>query len=359
MKLVFLKRVLKQCHKMDEQKKDSLNVLGSVREFPEQCEEAWREVGELQFPEEYQKIENIVICGMGGSLLGGRVVKAIGEINLPLELWSDYGIPAFVNEKTLMIVCSYSGNTEETLSSASAGIEKKAKMVALCNGGRLEVIAKENGWPVYVFNPEHNPAGQPRLAVGYSLMAILGIAAKLGLSSFFDKEAQGVVDWLKNVGKSWGDEASSNNTAREAAQFLHGKIGVLISAGYLEGVTLAMRNMFHENSKQLVVNFELPELNHHLLEGLSYPEKIKETVGVIFFESELYLDVIKKRFDLTREVFSKNEIPVWAVQFSGRTVYEQVFESLQWGLYVAYYLANLNKVDPGPIPFVEWFKKEL
>jgi len=342
--------------------KDSFNVLGAIEAFAAQCREAWEEMQELKLPESYQKTERVVLSGMGGSGLGGRVVKALDreKLAVPFEVISDYEIPFYVNGKTLFIGSSYSGNTEETLAATLAAKKAGAKIAILCAGGKLAQMASENSWPVYNFSPRHNPAGQPRLALGYSIFGVLGILKSAGLVEFGEKEAEAIIAHLEKDAESFGVYRKlGENPAKQVAEFLAGRVIILVAAETFSGGARAMRNMINENGKQLAFDFPLPGLNHHLLEGLGFPKTNSKTVAMLLFSSALYSRKLRKRLELTAQVVKKQGIDTWTYKLHAGEEYQQVFEILQLGQYVSFYLSVLNGVDAGPIPWVDWFKKEL
>ena len=180
---------------------DQGNYWGSVTDFVGQIEQAWQDVKAVQIPEDYKNINKIVLNGMGGSALGARVVKAVyeDELAVPFEIINGYDIPAFVDDKTLFIFASYSGTTEEILSTVEPVFAKGAKCLGIAMGGKLEVALKEKNIPFYKINPVHNPSGQPRAAVGYSIMGILGMLSQIGLVKLDDGEVERMISELKNI----------------------------------------------------------------------------------------------------------------------------------------------------------------
>ena len=172
-------------------KYDTKDVLGSVDLLAEQCRHAWEDMKKVKLPKEYKKIDKIVLFGMGGSALGIDVAKALygNEIKVPIEIVNDYAVPNYVNKNTLAILSSYSGSTEETVMAAKKLEKITKKIFVITTGKNLLSLAKRKKYPVYVIDPEFNPCGQPRVAVGYSVMAQFALLKKLGLIKFDDKDA--------------------------------------------------------------------------------------------------------------------------------------------------------------------------
>ncbi|HLD34284.1 MAG TPA: hypothetical protein VJB62_00315, partial [Patescibacteria group bacterium] len=135
---------------------DAGNVLGSVEELGKQCQHAWEEAGKVVVPDSYRDIDNVVMCGMGGSGLGARVIDSVysEQLRLPLIQIHEYHLPGFVNQRTLVICSSYSGETEETVANAREAINRKAKWMAIGTGNSLIEMAKQAGAPYYQIDPK-------------------------------------------------------------------------------------------------------------------------------------------------------------------------------------------------------------
>ena len=115
---------------------DKGKILATIRLLPDQIEQAWENLKDIQIPKDYHDVENVVICGMGGSALGGRIVDSLmaNRVFVPIEVFTEYDIPNYVNSRSLVILTSYSGNTEETLNAAHEAINKKAKIFGITTG---------------------------------------------------------------------------------------------------------------------------------------------------------------------------------------------------------------------------------
>lgn len=345
-------------------KVDKKNALESIKQLPLQCASAWKESHAIQFPSAYKDINNVVICGMGGSSFGARIVKSLyshaSMSKIPIELANDYRIPGYVNEKTLLILSSYSGNTQETLEAAKLGQKKGAKISGITCGGELAKILTSHSYPGYIFNPQFNPSTQPRIGVGYMVTGLLGILARLRIIPVEDIEMKKVITFLSRQSALLAqDIATPVNPAKQMAIKLQDKIPVFIVADFLDGAAYSIRNPFHETAKQFAVYFTVPELNHHLLEGLSYPKEIKKRLYFIIISSSFYDPRNIFRLQLTEEIIKKNEISCEILKLQGDTALMQTMELIAWGAWVTYYLALLRHLDPSEIPFVDYFKDQL
>ena len=158
---------------------DAAGMLDHLHQFPEQCRLAWERVLKFDLPPEYSPVDKVVILGMGGSAIGGDMVRrlALTESRVPVWVHRDYGLPPFVDRSTLVIASSYSGNTEETLSAFTASLETPAKKLAITVGGKLKKLAEKEGIPVFVIDYQ----APPRAAFPHSFVPLVGIFQKLGL----------------------------------------------------------------------------------------------------------------------------------------------------------------------------------
>lgn len=343
---------------------DSSQVLSSLMTLHLQCEQAWQEGYNVDYPEVFQQAENIVICGMGGSSYGTRMIKSLYDgaktAKVPISLCNNYHLPGYVNERSLVILSSYSGTTEETLQCGKEALAKKAMISGITSGGSLAEFLKSNHFPSYIFNPLHNPSQQPRVGVGYMVLGLIGMLSKMSFLTASAKEAEKLVLFLSQKSILYSAKRESTvNPAKNLALKLQNKVPIIVVADFLEGSGYAVQNPFHETAKQFGVYFSIPELNHHLLEGLTYPKEIKKFLHFIFINSEIYEEKIQKRIMLTREIVKKNSISVSDINLSGNSPLIQAMELVQAGAFISFYLAILHEVDPAQIPYVEYFKKKL
>ncbi len=343
---------------------DKRNALDSIRELPQQIDQAWSESFAIDFPKDYKNIENIVISGMGGSTYGARIVKSLYDgaeyTKIPLELANGYWLPGYVNEKTLVILSSYSGTTEETLATAKQANERGAKITGITSGGQLADFLKSNNYPGFIFNPIHNPSGQPRIGVGYMVMGLIGMLTNLEKIPVAKDEIQTLVSFLTDKNALYNEKvATLSNPAKKLAVKLQNKIPVIIVADFLEGAAYAIRNPFHETAKQFALYFTIPELNHHLMEGLSYPSLLRNILHFLFIDSDIYDGRNAKRMKLTQDVVSKNKINYDIIKLSGYSALTQTMELIQLAAWLTFYIAMLHEIDPSEIPWVDYFKRKL
>ena len=343
-------------------KLDQQNMLGSIIELPLQCRQAWQESQQVKLPVSYKGVKNIVINGMGGSGLGGEIIQFLfwEKLKLPLQVINSYTLPASVGKDTLYLVSSYSGNTEEVLGTLPAAKKCGAKIMGIATGGKLGAMIKTGQIPGYIITEKHNPCGQPRMGVGYSVFGQLGLLARCGVVKLSSAEVNLAIKNFSALSSKFGSGVlKSKNPAKQIAEKLLGRIPCLVVADFLAGNAHAFRNQFNENSKNFANYFVVSEMNHHLLEGLSFPKKAKKILRFLFIQSDLYYSVNRRRIEITKEVVESNGVDFIEYQLRGKTKLEQALELLSFGSYVNFYLAILNGVDPSPIPWVDYFKEQL
>lgn len=334
-------------------KLDPRDTVGSTELLQKQCKAAWEQVNKLVVSDSYRDINKIVFCGMGASVYGALVFKAImgPEMPFPTDVVSDYFLPAYVDDKTLVVLTSYSGTTEEVLSCATDAKSKGAKMLVLTKGGPLAEFANDNQIPAYIFDGELNPAGVPRLGNGYSILGLIGLLNKIGVFGIDEKEVAYAIERLAER----TEEIKAQ--AQEDYKLLVNKIPIVFSAEHLSGNAQILRNQFNETSKAFSAFFLVPDLNHHLMEGLKFPEGAP--LHFIILNTANYSEKIKKRMELTKEVVEQNGHSIYEFRTSGQTVYSDFLETLQYGCYLSLYLGLEYRQNPAINPYVDYFKKKL
>jgi len=332
---------------------DPRDTVGSTELLLKQCETAWDQVTRLELPKHLGEISNVVFCGMGASIYGALVLKALLGRNMPFptEVISDYYLPEYVGPNTLVVLTSYSGTTEEVLSCAEDAKAKGAKMVVLTKGGPLEEFAKDNQLPAYIFDGELNLAKSPRAGCGYTILGLIGLLNKLNVVEI---EEQEITDAMIRMHDKI-DEIKQQ--AFQDYQLFENQIPIIFTAEHLSGNGMILRNQFNETSKNFAAYYLIPDLNHHLMEGLQFPEKAP--LKFLVFNSANYSEKIKRRTELTIDVVKQNKYEVHEFMTSGATIYDDFLEALIYGSYLTLYLGLAYGQNPATNPWVDWFKKTL
>jgi glucose/mannose-6-phosphate isomerase len=337
---------------------DTSGMLDHLRQFPKQCQLAWERVSKFDLPPEYSPIDKVIILGMGGSAIGGDMVRrlALAESKVPVWVHRDYSLPSFVDQNTLVIASSYSGNTEEILSAFTASLKTPTKKLVLTTGGKLKQLAEKEGIPVYIIDYQ----APPRAAFPHSFIPLMGIFQKIGLLN--DKSAD-LKQALQILNKLSGNLAETtprlSNPAKQLATKLWGHLLVIYGAEMLSEVAQRWKTQFNENSKTWAI-FELfPELNHNAVLGYEFPPEVKGRIFVVLLHSVLFHPRCQLRYEVTAKLLAKSEIGHELVEAVGKTALAQVMSLVLFGDYVSFYLAMLNKVDPTPVDSIDFVKKYL
>lgn len=332
---------------------DPQDTYGSTELMAKQMRSAWDEVNKIDVGPKLSNITSIIFCGMGASIYGALVTKALEgpSFPYPTEVVTDYHLPAYVNAHTLVVLTSYSGSTEEVLSCAEEAKAKGAKMVVLTKGGKLGEFAKANNVPAYIFDGKLNPSGVPRLGNGYSILGLMGLLNKLGIISIEEREITDSITRLEEKMPNLKSRAMNDS------ETYVDKIPVIFSAEHLAGNAQILRNQFNETSKAFSAFYLVPDLNHHLMEGLQFPQQSK--LVFMSFSSPNYTAKIKKRMELTIKVVKQNNHEIKEFMTSGQTVYDDFLEMLIYGSFLTLYLGLRYDQNPAVNPWVDWFKEQL
>lgn len=348
---------LNDLNQISEIDKDDMAKI--IPQLPDQIEKAWKESQKLILPSYYLRTDKVVIVGMGGSGISGTLVKSLlyNENEIPIFVHRDYGVPGFVDNKTLLIASSYSGNTEEVLDAFGAAYSKGAKLVAICTGGKLESLAKKYKAPVYKFKYK----SQSRAAMGYSFAATLGILKKIEIISdeITQKDIDEAIAFLKKHNESWKPEMPvRKNLAKKIANNIFGNILIIWGGGILENVARRWKCEINENAKNSAFFEALPELNHNTMSSLDFPKS--ENLYVLILQSKYYHPRIYKRIEISRDILDKKEVPHFLVDIGpvGGPLSEMLSYVLL-GDYVSFYLAILHDTDPTPVEMIKYFKQRL
>lgn len=342
-------------------KYDKEEISYGIEHLPEQVKIAWEGTQKLNIPDRYKDFDHVVIVGMGGSALGPHIIRSVfaDSAKIKVSVVREYNLPAWVTKKSLVILSSFSGTTEEVLSIAKEGRKRGLKMAVISAGGKLIALARREKYPYYQITPGEL-AKQPRLGVGFSVVGLLGILNAMGIVRVKEKHIKQLIEAMVQVVDTCSLEVKSvENPAKIVAEECLDRPVMLIAAEHLAGNVHTFQNQINETAKQLCTFDLISELNHHRMEGLAKPDGVFENYTVIMLRSELYSSRIQKRFDITANVFEKLGGRVIDYNCGGGSKLEEAGEVLQFGSFVSYYLGMLNKVNPETNAYVDWFKRQL
>ncbi len=337
---------------------DASDIRFGIEHLPEQIRISWHETRDIVLHDSYKKATSIVVVGMGGSALGPHMVATAlrDRLSIPITIINDYSLPGFVNKKTLVLLSSFSGTTEEVLVAADAAEAIGAMIMVIGAGGELAKRATKKKWPSYQFDPG-DLARQPRLGTGFSFAGILGLFERLKFVKVSTAEIDRISIAMGEVIDTCSvDVPSKDNPAKTVAKSMKDSSIFIISAEHLVGVAHGFVNAINETAKQFAIPFVLPELNHHLLEGLTFPKSFAPKTVALLLQSSLYNERTQKRIRITADTLEQQGITVIEYECHGQDTLEELGEILQFGSFVSYYLAMQNSVKPEFIPFVDSFK---
>lgn len=302
------------------------------------------------------QIKNVVLAGMGGSALPAVFLKSWPTTTVPFDIARDYVVPPYVDESTLFISSSYSGNTEETLSALEDAESKGAQIVVIAAGGKLAEKAKAKKYPLFTI-----PGGiQPRMSSFYFLSAFVTLLEPLGIiPSGSRAELDEAADWLKEQLSDFApDVATPNNPAKKLALELMGKSVVVYSGPLLFPAANKFKICCNENAKNVAWVNQYPEFNHNEFIGWS-SHPTDKPYAVVEFRSRLEHPRVQKRFTVAEQLLSGLRPAPHVIEPVGDTLLQQLLWSANFGDFVSLYLALLNGLNPTPVELVEKFKVSL
>lgn len=317
---------------------DKSDYIKVLEDFPLQCRKA------LDLPKGMiisSDINNIVVCGMGGSAIGGDILKAYLSKTMPVIVNKNYELPKFVDEYSLVFLISYSGNTEETLSCYKEAAKRGCKVIALSSNGLLAEKCKKT---------IKLPSGlQPRASLGYLFFPMIGLLHNSGIIEVKNEEMNEMLDILKDI-----------NYYKEAGEALAKKIKnktpVIYSSELLEPVAYRFKTQINENSKQAAFHHVFPEMNHNELVG--YKNMDRKDFIVIMIKDKEDHPRIRKRMEICKDIFEKR-VDVEEIETKGKYLLSRIFSAIYLGDFTSYYLALSNREDPAPVDIIEYLKKKL
>jgi glucose/mannose-6-phosphate isomerase len=299
--------------------------------------------------EKRRKLSNVLISGLGGSGIGGTIAAELvaSEAGIPIITNNGYFVPAFVDDETLFIACSYSGNTEETVSATELAYEKGAKIVVISSGGKLREMAKAHNWDFIEI-----PGGQPpRASFGLSFPEVLYVLHAYGIiSKKFEKDLEAAMKLLDD------NEAAIQKEALEVTEKLFGKIPVIYAADGFGGVATRFRQQINENSKMLCWHHVIPEMNHNELVGWRTKN---DDLAVVLFRNESDYKRIQARMDINKGTFAEytnTTVEIWS---KGESDLQRSLYLIHIGDWITYLLAEKKGIDETEVKVIDHLKGEL
>lgn len=348
---------------LDDQKKiesiDSGHMIDTIAQFSQQIDEASHIINEYQIPD-FIKIDDVVITGMGASGISGDIVSSLfyEKLDVPFYINKGYDLPRWVHKDSLTVFLSYSGNTDETISSFKQALQKKSNIVAITSGGKLAEYCEKRQL-TYIKVPE---GFQPRSAVGYLLIPLLQVLRKNKiLKNTIDADIQESIEVIKKSSKENNKEIITNeNPAKKLAQKLHHTIPKIYGWGLYNPVAQRWRTQFNENSK-LIADYDiLPEASHNDIVGWSSDlDDTKYFSCILFRDAHEETIYMKARLDFMKSIFEDSAKCVQEIKPEGKSRLARALYAMNYGDFVSCYLAFLREVDPTPIDAINELKRQL
>ena len=337
---------------------DPEGMLDRIHEMPQLCQQAWQMAMNFNLPQDYSEVSKVVILGMGGSAIGADLVSNLvaSEAKLPILVHRDYNLPAFIDSKTLVIASSYSGMTEETLSSFEQALETDSKKLVITTGGKLKIMAEERNVPVFSFNYK----AQPRAALAFSFLPILGFLQRLGFISDKSADVAETVEVLQKLSHRINEGVLlSQNPAKQLAQKLYGHLPIIYGAGIVSEVAHRWKTQLNENSKAWAFYEAFPELNHNAVVGYQFPPELANKIVVVLLRSASLPRRIQLRYQVTCQLLDQAKVSYQIVDGEGTSPLSQIMSLVLFGDYTSYYLAILYKIDPSSVEAIDYLKEQL
>ena len=336
---------------------DPSNFLQRLRDLPSQFPRVEEAVAQLELPNQLSLVHKVLVVGMGGSAIGGELLADVAaqEGSVPVTVWRDYDLPGWADEKTLVLVCSHSGRTQESLSGFRRAVDLKAPTVVMTGGTGLAQEAGQIGCPVAFFDYE----GEPRSGIGYSFLGPLLLLQRLHLmpatSSHWTEmnhEVRGLIS------RSGGEVAAGKNEAKDLAQQMHGRLPVVYGGGILTGAARRWKTQLNENAKSWALAEALPEAHHNTVEG-RLPENLGKEAHAVLLQPNHANVRLQTRYEATAALLNQRGINLSRVFGSGSSALSQIMTAVLLGDYASCYLAMLNGVDPSPVHAIDALRQRM
>jgi glucose/mannose-6-phosphate isomerase len=337
---------------------DKSGMRGLLAAFPLQAAEAVAIAKRAALPAAGKGIENIVVTGLGGSAIAGDLLRSYlaPELSVPFVVNRHYVLPEFVGPRSLVIVSSYSGDTEETIAAHLDARKRKARVLCISTNGETARLARKFGHPIITI-PKGLP---PRAALGYSIFPMLIALVKMKIIRPREKDLRETLALLARSGRRFTSPDPGRNRALQIAQKLYGKLPVIYSAAdRFDAVGLRWRGQLAENAKVLAFGNVLPEMNHNELVGWRVLRRQMNEMAVLFLLDRQDHKRIRIRMDITKSIVSEFASSVTEIESEGNSLLARMFSLIYLGDWVSFYLAMLNGIDPTPVKIIDYLKWEL
>ena len=314
-----------------------------ILDFPKQFETGFNATGNIGSDLKGFNFKSILICGMGGSALTGELLQ-IFDLKIPVFVHKNYNIPSFVSKEDLIIINSYSGNTEETLSAFIKAKNIYAKVIVITSGGKLESLAKEHLIPFILV-----PQGiKPRMAIGYQFAALLKVLKNIGILSFSEEEVLSFCEKL--------NQENLEKEGKNIASKIENKTPIIYSSQKYKPLAYIFKIVLNESGKIYAFYNYFPELNHTEIEAFN--EKNNKFLFLIL-KSNDELPEINKRMQITKEIIENKENQIEFIEITGKNEIEKIINQILIFYWTSYYLTQKKNINPFEDKLIDSLKEKM
>lgn len=324
-----------------------------IENFSRQLSNGLSVARNIRFVQPASQIRNVVIAGMGGSGIGGNLVDSLtfGEAKLPITVIKSYELPAFVDQHTLLVASSFSGNTEETLEVVQKALARQAVIACITSGGKLLEIANDRNLTLAQIPAE---APSPRAFIGYSAIQLLFLLHHYQvIGNAFASELEQTITLLNN------QQQAIQQEARKLSAAIHSRLPIVYADAKLHPVIVRLQQQLNENSKQICHVNVFPEMNHNEIVGWVKPENLLSQATVVMVRTAYDHSRVQVRMNVCEPVFAEKGAKVYPVNAIGDSFLQQCFYLVHLFDWASFYLSEQNGVDAYEIRIIDYLKGEL
>lgn len=334
---------------------DSAGLLGDILAIPDHIEDAmWRAESAMLEP---TSADRLIVCGMGGSAIGADLAAAIlgNAAEKPVFTNRGYDLPAWVGEGDAVLLSSYSGGTEETLSAFEQAKASGAKLYIVSSGGAISAAGHDLGIPLIglpgIF--------QPRAAVAYGIVSVLEVGIAAGVvNSSVRADLKAAAALLRGKVAEWGGDAPDDALPKRLAREVFGREAVVYGADLTDAIAYRWKCQINENAKVPAWSATLPEANHNEICAWDGAREVVDQVAWFLADTDQN-ERVAKRIELNAEIAASHGAHSEVIESFGESRAERLFSLVLLGDLMSFYLAALRGVDPSPVPIIEGLKDSL
>ncbi|MGH2445169.1 MAG: bifunctional phosphoglucose/phosphomannose isomerase [Candidatus Limnocylindria bacterium] len=336
---------------------DPDDMLGRVMTLPGQLAQARRVAAPVTLDDRHRDVDAVAVLAMGGSAIGAELVAAAAgdRLRVPLIVHRDYGLPAGIGERTLVVAASHSGETAETLAGFAAARERGLPIAVITTGGRLAAHATEERLPLL----QYRLAGQPRAAIGFGVGLVHELLSNAGLITDPDPLAPVVASLESLLERLAPSVATEANPAKQLAWATFGRIPVIYGHGAMAAVAHRWKTQLNENAKAWAAWEPMPEANHNAIEGSLNPRELGDALYVVQLRDPEEPETIAERYRVVEELLGERATNRSEVVAEGASALARVLTTVAYGDMMSVYLAILYQTDPTPVTLLAMLKERL